>query len=511
MTLEACDQPSTHYWALLVAASTSPKFKGNCAHSTVKFDYLPGDATSASSLQSQASGYTSVNMGYRGAWNIIYRGILYLYTAKNQNICDPRNEEDVKYWLGVLLNQPSRFALPECIQPFPLPLHVGFDCVNTLDMDKSILKAKTWKEIQYKDPDDPQKSTMLSINITLFHIQIKSQNVHISRSIDYRDNGGFGLDKCVPVTMANVSTLHSDALDKELVNLCHPTPLGLFRQQLMVDIVHRWRSFFNDHDAWRSSWVLYQTLCEALLRVAAWDFEIHNDLVEHNLSNSPLNRPAWKTNPTNIFWFHRVLIVLCPDASNDQLSTQALDDAASFLKGATAKVILFSLPSFVVATMSPSKVECSQAFQLLRPYSDTNFDHSSPFKTMTDGLHLLPHIFASVGWRGTKWSGIQNYHLPIEVWENIYHYLDTCTRRRFAQAAPLFEYIYYSCISDLHGVRTVGLPLQRWDRYSRHSIIKKNGLNGKLASVQRTRDRALFAIYFRGLSSGLAYAMSFDA
>ncbi|KZF26151.1 hypothetical protein L228DRAFT_279391 [Xylona heveae TC161] len=354
-------------------------------------------------------------------------------------------------------------------------------CVNTLDLDKRTLKAKTWIDTRGLGPND---GGMLTIRITRFRINGNPPTLSLtslpdSEFCDKYQNSchplgkppicnlqSDTLDQNRPLPeIPTIFSLHSDTLDKELATLHYPTPLGLFHEQLMLDIVHQWKSFFDDHDAWGSSLLLYKTLCNALLRVAALDFDISDDLPSscHDLPTSHIACPGWKANPANIFWYHQLLIVLCPDAADEQAGTQALQAAKVYLKGTSGKVILFSLPSIVVVTINSLHVQCSKPFPLLISFQDTEFDHSRAFDTMTDGLHLLKNIFTSVHWRANKQLMFKYYPFPIELWEKIYQYVDRGTRRKFAQAAPLFEQIYHSQVPELQGLRVISLPIHEWD------------------------------------------------
>ncbi|KZF25625.1 hypothetical protein L228DRAFT_280852, partial [Xylona heveae TC161] len=271
-------------------------------------------------------------MGYRGAWNIIHQGKVYLYISEDEYVCFPEDEGDLVRCVTKFLRDFSKFQKQQNIRPFPLSLQINFSCVYTLDLDHKILKAKSWV-----DTEDSYK-----LDVTVFRIA-DSGKVRLQRVAGEECKA---VRLSLPSTVGNytLSGLHSEGLEQKLSDLLlQSNPIRLFHEQLILDITFQWRSFFGDPDNWSTSWLLQKTLCDAILRVAAWDFRVHEpDAVGEDgelpevLSIAPSAFPEWSPCTSDIFWFHRFLIVVCEDASNGALGALALDRARIYLKGASA-------------------------------------------------------------------------------------------------------------------------------------------------------------------------------
>jgi hypothetical protein len=222
-----------------------------------------------------------------------------------------------------------------------------------------------------------------------------------------------------------------------------PARLNELQFQLFTDFVFAWRFYFDNNSAWERSMPLFAALTIALLRIAAWDFEVRNtDTEELPITCSSL--PRWKAPTENIFWFYKYLIVCC---NTDQISAFIATKAKDFIchsnnYARTVHGIAISIRHIALFNICNGDVLLTPPIPLVTNISAV---YCSPrFK-------ILSYIFTS-NRLSAKPRESWEVTLPTELFDLI---LRTSTPRdlvSLAQASSLVEKWYYSSIPQIDGV-----------------------------------------------------------
>lgn len=131
---------------------------------------------------------------------------------------------------------------------------------------------------------------------------------------------------------------------------------------------------------------LFRRLCNAFLRLAAWDLEISSECEIAKLPLGAESFPGCDSPPMEVYWFHRSLAVLCEDLGISSSISAAVSRAREFighLKGIENEVncILISLADIAFVQVSADKIRCSTVFPLLTNSSTT--ECSAGFRIFT--------------------------------------------------------------------------------------------------------------------------------
>ncbi|TVY39891.1 hypothetical protein LOCC1_G006776 [Lachnellula occidentalis] len=194
-----------------------------------------------------------------------------------------------------------------------------------------------------------------------------------------------------------------------------PSPLNELQYRMFVDFVYQWRYFIDDRTIWKHpSSTLFRRLCNAFLRLAAWDLEISS---EGEIATLPLDAetfPDWDSPPTDIYWFHRSLVVLCEDLGT-----------SSSISAAVSRARTFCSPVFPLLTNS-SATECSAGFRIL--------------------TYILTSPCINKGERNPAAREVSSIALPMEVLDMILNTVAAYDIISFAQASLKVENWYYASL-----------------------------------------------------------------
>lgn len=160
---------------------------------------------------------------------------------------------------------------------------------------------------------------------------------------------------------------------------------------------------------------LFRRLCNAFLRLAAWDFEISS---QHEVVKLPLGAesfPGWDGPPTEVYWFHGYLVVLCEDLGTSSSISAAVSRAEEFVghlevRGKEVNCILISLTDIAFVQVLADNTQCSAVFPLLSNSSAT--ECSAGFRILT---YFLTSLCAKEGEGNLMGGEVSSIALPTEV------------------------------------------------------------------------------------------------
>lgn len=316
---------------------------------------------------------------------------------------------------------------------FPTPLHFQLDYIYTIDEDAGHFTVTQWKGMDGALYPRVRRATLASIRETpLSAIEtLLDDVVVVSGPNNYSPSG------------LNDETDVQHLLKSFRIKPTIPAHLNELQFQLFTDFVFTWRFYFDDTSTWGSSFPMFAALAVALLRIAAWDFEIRNtDTEELPITFSSL--PQWKAPADDIFWFHKYLIVCC---NTDQIGTTLATKAKDFVsrsKGhaSTVQGIAISIRHIALFEICDGDILHSPPIALV---TNTSAMSCSP------GFKILVYIFTSDRWEGLSGKSGESWGVtvPTELFDMI---LKTCAPRdlvSMAQASFLVEKWYYSSIAQI--------------------------------------------------------------
>ncbi|KZF24729.1 hypothetical protein L228DRAFT_245721 [Xylona heveae TC161] len=377
----------------------------------------------------------TVSAANRNIWNVFVNGKWYRQRYRNARVCN--------------LDEPATFEFIQKAQkygisadgfdevPFACPLHTDLDFVYTLNLDKKVVTVSTWEAL-------PGGALTISV------LQLDLKDVREPKDLDlenFRRNGAQPLSKYTEKTAHLQMAVGADTDLR--IEIEPPTSMNELQFGIFVDFVFQWKFFFDDRLAWAPPSPLFDTLAIAILRLAAWDFEVSPKVGRESLAliSSPMAYPSWNAPSDQIYWFHGFLIVQCADLitpssrlagvklAQDQVQNQCA-------KGRRVHAILISLESVAFAEIDEKSTRCSSAVPLVTNTSTT---------TCSPGFRILTHVLTSPCWKEDLALSEQSFlsTLPPELLSMVLDTLEPLDNVSLAQASSVLARWYYSSIPQM--------------------------------------------------------------
>ncbi|KAE8369211.1 hypothetical protein BDV27DRAFT_141413 [Aspergillus caelatus] len=276
------------------------------------------------------------------------------------------------------------------LSPCPSPIQSNLDYVYTIDHDADVFIISLWGE-----PDGILVPTAIRVDLTRFHEEDFSLSI-------------------------NHPLPRSEYLVGDSISVVNKF------ERFFTAFVFLWRFYIDDPLTWRYTSPVFKLLCIALLRLAAWDFELCPNLdfgnVELPISFSSAS--SWSYPMTDIYWFHRYLVVLHEDIRPVNMRNEAL------MKCNNVHMILISPCHVAFMELSHDTILASKNLPLLTSLSA---------KQCSPGFRALSRILTET------W----NHNLSPEILHNIVHSLDPRDTVSFSQASFIAEQCYYATIPQM--------------------------------------------------------------
>ena len=323
--------------------------------------------------------------------------------------------------------------------PFPSPLDSYFDYVYTIDRDASIFTLSKWSDV-----DDVRMPVALEASLAEIYeaSTIFEEFWHQKPRFQHPDSEGH----CDP--QLNSVNLKPWNLPTEF-----PTAMVELQQQFFIDFMFLWRSWIDDPMTWHYGSRVFNAISRAILRLAAWDFEVSYDCDVH----LPINHssiPSWHFPEDTCYWFHGFLIMLQPDLESPQSLCTAVTRAKAFINVSSrtphqVRSILISPRHVAFVKVSQHAAACSEVFPLL---ADSSATHCSP------GFRALAQVLTSDFGRTTnahreKWL----FSIPPEILSKILQLSEPRDAVSFAQASFEAERSYYASVPQFRNVSVQSL------------------------------------------------------
>ncbi|KAF4633238.1 hypothetical protein G7Y89_g4883 [Cudoniella acicularis] len=374
----------------------------------------------------------------RGFWNVRRGGKWYQIHQKRGRISPPG---DTSTYLTVKDFQDSITKLDKAILvPFPLPLQQNLDYVYTLDLDSVYLTVSFWN----REEGDEDIGLPLSIR----RFSLNSINKASDLSIEALLQNGSNPLLDIP---AGQGTLQAEKeYEHWETEIGQPSSLNELQCRMFMDFVYQWRFFIDDRTAWQyPSSTLFHRLCNAFLRLAAWDLEISSECEIAKLPLGAESFPGWDSPPTEVYWFHGSLVVLCEDLGTSSSISAAVSRARKFVghlesRGNEVNCILISLGDIAFVQVLADKIQCSTVFPLLTNSSAT--ECSAGFRILT---YFLTSPYVKERERNLAAREASSIALPTEVLEMVLNAVAPYDIVSFAQASFMVENWYYSSLPQL--------------------------------------------------------------
>ncbi|PWY75224.1 hypothetical protein BO94DRAFT_568584 [Aspergillus sclerotioniger CBS 115572] len=219
-----------------------------------------------------------------------------------------------------------------------------------------------------------------------------------------------------------------------------PTPLNELQARFFIDFIFPWRYYIDDPMTWHYQSPVFNCMCIAILRLAAWDLEISSD-PDVELPISFASIPSWTYPKENIYWFHGYLIILHPNISSPPMLRSALLKAQNHTstpisQGRIIHSIIISPHHIAFSELSHTTLKSTRPLALLSNQSAT---HCSP------GFRILSQILTSTCWLKSpthleSWP----YHLPPEILHLIIQNLPPRDTISLSQASLTASKCYYT-------------------------------------------------------------------
>ncbi|CAG7948224.1 unnamed protein product [Penicillium salamii] len=368
----------------------------------------------------------------RGLWNLHVDGKWYRWFHPPRGQSSSPDSQATLKTIHQMVSKSDQFKWE--IVPFPTPLHFHLDYVYTIDEDAGHFTVTQWSGDDGVLYRIARRATLASIRETsLLTIDtLLSDVVEIHKPED-DSLGDMGNE-------TNVQHL----LESFGIKPNTPARLNELQFQLFADFVFTWRFYFDDTYTYNSS-SAFSALAIGLLRIAAWDFEVRNaDTEEIPISFSSL--PQWKVPPSEIFWFHKHLIVCC---HIDQIGFMLEKAKHVVSQGVNQKRpvhgIVVSIRHITLFEICDGDILRSAPIPL---FTNTSALDCSP------GFRILAYTFTSHRYKDFPAGSKEHWGitLPTELFEMILPTSKPWDLVSMAQASDLVEEWYYSSIPQIHGV-----------------------------------------------------------
>ena len=327
--------------------------------------------------------------------------------------------------------------------PFQLPLRQNLDYVYTLDLDSAHLTVSFW----YREEGDEDPGVLLSMRRLGLDSIYKSSDLSIRALL--QDGSNPLLDISAGRGMSQTEMEH----EPWEIMTGQPSSLNELQCRMFMDFVYQWRFFIDDHTIWQyPSSTLFRRLCIAFLRLAAWDFEISTDSKIAKLPLGAESFPGWDSPPTEVYWFHGSLVVLCEDLDTPLSISVAVSRARQLIgrlegRGNKVNCILLSLVDIAFIQVLADKIQCSRIFPLLTRSSAT--ECSAGFRVLSCFL-TAPCV--KRGENNLSAREVSSVAVPTEVLRMVLNTVTPYDIVSFAQASFLVEEWYYSSLPQLPNI-----------------------------------------------------------
>lgn len=212
---------------------------------------------------------------------------------------------------------------------------------------------------------------------------------------------------------------------------------------------------------------VFKMLSIALLRLAAWDFEVSSECPEE-LPITFDSVISWKYQKEDIYWFHGFLIVRQEDIHSTNGIEIAVSRISSYvrnihtLSGAIHSVLI-SVHHVAFVELSHGRVFCSDTMPLFTNMSGVQ---CSP------GFRALTRILSTGCWKeiqtyGERWR----FDLPLEIFQEILHNMEPREIIALSQASFTVQRWYYNSIPQFRD-----LNVRRFE-YSVPCCGRRDGLD----------------------------------
>lgn len=322
--------------------------------------------------------------------------------------------------------------------PFPSPPHSSLDYVYTVDLDAASMTISTWTKTDGIIP-------------SIFRVRLADVYEPSDLSlVSLLQKADRPLERCLK--LAYERPTESVDSKKLQIDISTPTPLNELQFRCFTDFIFQWRFYIDDHTLWKYPSTLLNTFVIAILRLAAWDLEITHERFDSQVELPVDFRsvPGWESPETQIFWFHRFLVIVCDTLDTKSSMTAAVLQAKDFFNDYSRKrekirLILISLHYVAFVELSPEFMMSSEILPLV---TNTSAEQCSP------GFRALTHILTSSCWkeslvRRERW-GID---IPPEIFDMMLKALTPRDILTFSQCSLAVEQWYYSSIPQLGDFR----------------------------------------------------------
>lgn len=221
-----------------------------------------------------------------------------------------------------------------------------------------------------------------------------------------------------------------------------PTFLNELQARLFIDLMWAWRWHVCDPITMRYDSPALNYFCIAILRLAAWDFEVSLD-TDVDLPVTDYPDVPWSCPKGDIYWFHGFLVVLHNNLEDQSMVRSAVQKAEQYLDKTASqnhhtRLIIISTCQVVFAEISDDTVRASSPSMLISDMSSGRWPA---------GFRALCQILTTNCWRESKthretWKP----HLPAEIVQLILQHLEPRDAVAFAKASFIAERWYYASI-----------------------------------------------------------------
>lgn len=221
-----------------------------------------------------------------------------------------------------------------------------------------------------------------------------------------------------------------------------PTFLNELQARLFIDLMWAWGWHVCDPITMRYDSPALNYFCIAILRLAAWDFEVSLD-TDVDLPVTDYPDVPWSCPKGDIYWFHGFLVVLHNNLEDQSMIRSAVQKAEQYLEKTASqshhtRLIIISTCHVVFAEISDDTVRASSPSMLISDMSSGRWPA---------GFRALCQIFTTNCWRESKTHReTWNPHLPAEIVQLILQHLEPRDAVAFAQASFIAERWYYASI-----------------------------------------------------------------
>ncbi|KAL4801806.1 hypothetical protein BDV18DRAFT_167171 [Aspergillus unguis] len=361
----------------------------------------------------------------RGLWNLHINNKWY-------RLCHPRgrtsppDDESTLCTIISLRDSPDNLEGWEPV-PFPSPIHSNLDYVYTVDRDGGSFIISLWDELD---------GLLMPLAV-----RMDLDSIHQVSDLAISDRPYLDITKYTAPNEAQTGPFKTLELDIGIA-----TAINELQAQLFTDFVFAWRPYIDDPLTWRCESLVFKAVSIAILRLAAWDFEVSFD-GNADLPISFASIPRWKYPEADVYWFHGFLVVLEEDIAFEDMINKAVLKAQSYLNAQQVYVIVVSPRRVAFVELSRDTVLVSKSLILLSNHSATK---CSP------GFRALSRIMTSNCWKSHAYKERWQVNLPPEIIQMILHELDPRDTVAFAQASFAARECYYASEPQFKDVNVRG-------------------------------------------------------